>query len=138
MSIADRRQAVKELAAEGESTRGIAEVLGTSKSTVADDLAVQNWTHYEEGARGGRARAESCAKYASGRPLRAPRRRALHPEVASPPQGRPSCAVLAPFAGVWGRGMGGLGLGPGLGVVPGPIAGGDGPGDGGSAAPESV
>jgi hypothetical protein len=42
MSIEDRRQAVKELAAEGESTRAIAEVLGTSKSGVARDLAVPN------------------------------------------------------------------------------------------------
>jgi phage N-6-adenine-methyltransferase len=45
LSIEDRREAVKELAAEGESTRAIAEVLGTSKSAVACDLSGPNGTN---------------------------------------------------------------------------------------------
>jgi N6-adenosine-specific RNA methylase IME4 len=44
MNVEDRRKAVSELAASGESTRSIADVVGTSKSTVADDLVVQNRT----------------------------------------------------------------------------------------------
>jgi IS30 family transposase len=40
LSIEDRREAVKELAAEGMSQRAIGEVLGVHHSTVAEDLAI--------------------------------------------------------------------------------------------------
>ena len=44
LSIEERRQAAMELAAEGHSQRQIGKVLGVGKSTVNDDLAVQNRT----------------------------------------------------------------------------------------------
>jgi phage N-6-adenine-methyltransferase len=44
LSIEDRREAVQELTAEGQSTREIAEVLGTSAMTVSRDLGVTNGT----------------------------------------------------------------------------------------------
>jgi hypothetical protein len=42
LSIEDRREAVQELTADGQSTREIAEVLGTSAMTVSRDLGVTN------------------------------------------------------------------------------------------------
>ena len=42
MSIEDRRQAVKELAGEGESNRGIARLLGVDESTVREDKGAGN------------------------------------------------------------------------------------------------
>ncbi len=44
MSIPERREAVAELTDNGMSTRDIGEVLGVGKSTVAEDVAVQNRT----------------------------------------------------------------------------------------------
>ncbi|MDA2928469.1 hypothetical protein MYX84_00750 [Acidobacteria bacterium AH-259-O06] len=38
MSIPERRQAARELAEDGESTRGIAEILGTSHTTIENDI----------------------------------------------------------------------------------------------------
>ncbi len=44
LSMEDRREAVLELTEDGLSTREAAGVLGVGKSTVAEDLAVQNRT----------------------------------------------------------------------------------------------
>lgn len=47
MSIPERQKAILELAKDGESTRGIAAIIGAGKSSVASDL-VQNRTDSEE------------------------------------------------------------------------------------------
>lgn len=48
MTVEDRREAVKELAADGHTTREIADVVGAAVGTVHSDLHVQDRTEPEE------------------------------------------------------------------------------------------